>query len=575
MVGLPDPAHGIPTYYYANYSNTLVSDATRAQYAAELASSTLVYSIRMLGDEEATDLPAYAFTPAFLTQHLTFNPGAIFVNQSCFGQSPLIASAAHATLRAAGVGRYLGWTKPVNGGDADQTDAFLLDRLLGEQSPSITKLDEFIDQRTPAQRPFPLDAVETAMQDEARDPDRKACGVADTFILSCSDDDDEMLTYPPVADGYKSYLIFTDMGGEGVQFPPIEYALPSINYMFASEDYKTPDVPANDLVTIYGTFPESQGTVEITNPAGTYEAPVVLWKPCRRNASCAAAGTVQIQARLTTSGLGSYGLVTVRSAAIPPFTEGIASNAVPLTEWNGSVKESDDETISDLDNQFGKGSGRATASFAFRLRADVQLAVQLIDTKPLPQNFTFDDIAAGSTGTLTGASGSFSTGNQKATFSLAKAVTITTGKQGLSLGTYSLSSVAWPESPASAPCGTTIAPGPSSVVATGTCARFDLSFINALACADNSAGFTCGSSTGSWEPPGYTFALVNPGKPPIVLTLNRTNYTIAARVIDPPAGQSTSRAFYIPDRLRNGDWGSGTSTETLSGLTFGAPLSPP
>jgi hypothetical protein len=46
----------------------------------------------------------------------------------------LIATSVQNTLFAANVGMYYGWTKSVRGIDSDDSDAFLLDRTLGEQT---------------------------------------------------------------------------------------------------------------------------------------------------------------------------------------------------------------------------------------------------------------------------------------------------------------------------------------------------------------------------------------------------------------------------------------------------------
>ncbi len=155
------------TYYWlSTTSDTAASEKT---YATDVAAGRVVSAIALtLSQGQALALPSLAFTPNFLTAHVTFNPGAIVDNESCFGQSPLIAVNVRGILQAAGVGRYFGWTKEVDGDDADETDAFMFDRLLGEQSPGITGLDTFVSQFTPPQRPFPLDQVEGVLASETR-----------------------------------------------------------------------------------------------------------------------------------------------------------------------------------------------------------------------------------------------------------------------------------------------------------------------------------------------------------------------------------------------------------------------
>lgn len=44
------------------------------------------------------------------------------------------------TLSSTGIGLYAGWTGYAEASDADQSDAYLVDRLLGEQAPVVNGL---------------------------------------------------------------------------------------------------------------------------------------------------------------------------------------------------------------------------------------------------------------------------------------------------------------------------------------------------------------------------------------------------------------------------------------------------
>jgi hypothetical protein len=111
--------------------------------------------VRAPKNKNISTFTTFAFTPAFLIEHATFNPGAIVDNESCFGQSPLIATAVETAFQLAGAGQYLGWTKPVAGPSADQTDAFIFDRMLGEQSP-VADRHGSVRRATHARRNVPL-----------------------------------------------------------------------------------------------------------------------------------------------------------------------------------------------------------------------------------------------------------------------------------------------------------------------------------------------------------------------------------------------------------------------------------
>jgi hypothetical protein len=108
-----------PNIEYYWLSTTTDNAASEMTYAADIAAHRVVSGIALtVSQGQSLSLPALAFTPDFLTAHLTFNTGAIVDNESCFGQSPLVAVNVQGIFQAAGVGRYYGWTKEVDGNDA-------------------------------------------------------------------------------------------------------------------------------------------------------------------------------------------------------------------------------------------------------------------------------------------------------------------------------------------------------------------------------------------------------------------------------------------------------------------------
>ncbi len=110
--------------------------------------------------------------------------------------------------------------------------------------------------------------------------------------------------------------------------------------------------PAGTL-TILGSFPATQGTVQITDANGAHALPVTTW------------ATNNIVATLPPGGSGSAGAVEVLTST------GQAGNAVPLTQWSGQLTYTENDSIPNLSGQSGSGSGTIEAVFNVVFRADV------------------------------------------------------------------------------------------------------------------------------------------------------------------------------------------------------------
>jgi len=390
MIG-SDPDNPLATNtYYAWLSTTLPTSALISQYQADYNAGNLLNAMYLTLDKQTVPLSTigFAFTPTFLTEHVHFNPGAIVDNESCFGQSPIIASNVQGVLQAAGVGRYLGWTKEVDGTDADETEGFLFDRLLGEQSPSKTGLDGFANQRTPPQRPFPLDDIETAMGAETRNSPIRPGPTNEPYTLS-----DVHIginaSAPPAADGTAARFIFTDFGGENVPDPVIEYRLPSIARLQVAES------PGSGTLTIFGSFPAVSGNVQITDGSGVHPLPLNAWS------------ATQISATLPAGGSGSAGGVQVFYGTAGS-SEVIASNAVPLTQWQGKLVYTESDQTSPTASPFAfMGSGTIVATLSVNFRADVHPVVPQIDFSPEPQKLWFNAPEGDSSAAITTYQGVF------------------------------------------------------------------------------------------------------------------------------------------------------------------------
>ena len=555
MIG-SDPDNPLATNtYYAWLSTTLPTPALISQYQSDYNAGNLLSAIYLTLNKQTVPLDTigFAFTPTFLTEHVHFNPGAIVDNESCWGQSPIIASNVQGVLQAAGVGRYLGWTKEVDGTDADETEGFLFDRLLGEQSPSTTGLDGFANQRTPPQRPFPLDDIETAMAAETRNSPIRPGATAEPYTLSDKHFSINA-TAPPVADGTAARLIITDFGGESVPDPPIEYSLPSISLMFVAESQ------ANGALTIDGSFPATPGNVQITDSSGTTALTPTSWS------------TSQVTAILPNGGNGSSGIVQVfygtpGSGAVNV----IASNPVPLTQWSGTLVYNETDTLPDLGGDQGNGTGTLQVTYdPLNIRADVHPTVPQIDFSPEPQNFTFTGPEGNSRATVTALSGTFTTVDEgtppptmfHATFALnpnaAAMVPGLPSGQGVPSGTFDVGAYGGQPSP----CNNARA-GPQGGPGNVFCPVAAFNSVDTGTCSDDDSGNLCS---------GFLSPSVNFGLPPgvghvggqLMLTMDPVTYAISV---------TSTQATFESSHFDGGSFDR-MATAAITG-SFNAPLSPP
>ncbi len=384
-----------PDLFYLFQSMTPVNGPNLAAYQEDLRAGNLYTSVTLYrpggpGNGNTKGQTRIAFAPQFLTKYIHFTPGAIVINGASFGQNPEIASGLHASLRNAGVGRYYGWTKIAEGTDREQTNAFLYDRLLGEQAPSVTGLSALAAQQIPPQRPFPLDDIGAVMQTEIRRGTSAFNFRTSVYTYAVSDVGYEPNShYLPLEDGTAAKFVISDFGGGSVADPLVEYALPSIVSMSVVEPAATNPATTYATLTIKGRFPITQGTVSLTDSAGVYALKTMSWTP------------TSITAQLPYGGAGTAGLVQVATAG------GVQSNNVPLTQWKGTLVYKESDTIPDFGNLTGSGSGNLTVTYNITFRADVHRVVQTIDTAPVPQNFAFSSVQADSKAVLWPFTGSF------------------------------------------------------------------------------------------------------------------------------------------------------------------------
>jgi hypothetical protein len=370
-----------PLYYYMWDSDTPVNAENNTKYAAALAAGTVAYSALLVDKGvtvESAPFNAYAFSIAYLTSKLSFNPGALVDNQGCFGFSPQISDSVQTDLGAAGVGRYLAWDKAVGSDDSDGTEGFIFDRLLGEQTPA-TGLAPYANQNSIPQQPFALDDVFGAMKTEMRNSPFQQPGPGYQYTFSVDPDN---APYPPTSNGPAAslYIVRYDTGSDD---PPVEYGMPSITNLAVAES------PSQPTMTITGEFPPTQGSVTITDTAGAHALAVTSWS------------TTSIKVSLPGSGPGSAGDVAVLGDTM------IGGNTVPLTQWTATLTGTENDTFTQRAGASGSGSGSLAVNVNAVFRSDVHPVVPSIDASPVPQNLTFSNVEANSTANMTAYSGTF------------------------------------------------------------------------------------------------------------------------------------------------------------------------
>lgn len=531
------PIPNLPQQAYANASDTNYTATVLAAHQDDFDAGRLLVGVRLAFPTSRGRLAQVAFTPAFLTHHLRFNPGAIVMMSACFGQSPAIASDVAAVFSGSNVGRYFGWTKEVDGTDNDETDAFVFDRLLGGGDGGIETIVDSPPGRP--QRPFPLDDIEGALTTEIRNgPITRR---AEPYTNSDSGSADNRLA-PPLADGSLSRLVVSDFGGETVAKPPIFYGLPSITTMSITETH------TSGLLSIAGQFPVTPGSVTITNPTTGATATLVprAWS------------TSGVDVAIPISGPGSFGEVRVLSS------DGIGSNPVPLTKWSGKLAYRENVSIPNLGTTSGSGSGKIAVDYTINFRADVAPVVPKIDATPAPQNFAFGNVEGDSTAAITAYDGGYTSDDGKvvATFvSNATSAALTPVLPPLAPGTFEVRS--FPSQPA--PCNNGL-PGvqgdPASNVfcpITGWFANTDVA-----QCIDSGENSACpggsiydivGSYGGGFDAGGI-----------ISLTMDPSTYAIRATGTTEPY---QSLHFGGGDSLS-----TRPGTATMTG-TFSPPMDPP
>lgn len=280
---LSSPAEGAPAYSSAILTTTASTAEAQAAYAEDLADQSLVMV------EEALLLPGverrFFFTSRFVTKYMTFAPNSFVYMDCCSSDHPNGTRLKEAFFEA-GASLYAGWSKDVTDAACAESTPFLLCRMLGAPAPDGQ------DQGAP-RRPFDHETASTELHLRGWDVDR----------------------YHPLFDSwgdeYVARLAVTENPSGG------GWLRPSIECLRVDE-YPAGASSGQSELIVRGSFGTDPGTGPF-HPArrvtcGGEELSIVSWS------------LEEIRATMPIHGPGSAGDVVVT-------TQGIKSNAVPLTEW--------------------------------------------------------------------------------------------------------------------------------------------------------------------------------------------------------------------------------------------------
>ncbi len=217
----------------------------------------------------------YAFTAKFVAQYMSFVPNSLIILNACQTDSLPALRQGFAT---AGASVFAGWSKTVTDVPANKACEFLIDRMLGANSSTLTPKEE------PAQRSFGVDKIWLDMKNRGfdTDPDNQA-----KFRVSHLNANFGLLA-------------------------------PSIRYMFVIEN-----TDSFFVTGVFGSDPGSDGRVLVDG----IELPILDWQP------------ELITAFIPNTGAGSAGPVIVEVDGIvgPTYSVKRKSNVVNLTEWRNQI----------------------------------------------------------------------------------------------------------------------------------------------------------------------------------------------------------------------------------------------
>jgi hypothetical protein len=527
---IPGGVHEIRQAGYALVTTTPITSGNDAKYASDIADGSVYYGMSgyyNLTTRRPELTETYNVSPEFFEKYVTFQNGALDNSlaffATCLSASPDVVQPFLKVLQDKGLIAYLGWTKMTTHID------------------DLTAAAEFID------RTLPEDITQNVIPVQHETPPQSASTVTDTYDwmekagLTWSSTPGNV-SLPPTDSGALSTLLLYVKPSPGVpQLAPI------LNQVTLFEYNK--DQPGTPWIEGQGAWgaPEKSGDVVW----GISSDPLGSIKPFPAPLS-GYSGEGQLRSTLPASATNGY---------IRLFEDGISSNAVPLTEWDGTIAVEEKQTVG------GNFDGSVTLKAA--LRVSLHEAINPMRAKidgPLtwpPAYFT--DFMPNSNGFLSG-DGSYSSiyGGSPAVYKSTHEDAVVGSNQNAPKGD-AVFDAALPGGSYTHTCGSVVNDLATACLAIGG------SGDNVATCS----GGTPASGNGSICPAGYqpspvqwafnTYGYCGTSGAYIPFTVSHTNYALSVpSSFNCPSGYAGPPA---PPGL--------VSEKTTFTFKFGAPKSPP
>jgi hypothetical protein len=484
------------------------------KYAGDIADGSILYGLGTYLAGKAKGyalLPVYVAMPKFFQKYVTFQNDALddslaFLN-TCFSASPAAQQSLLKTLGAKGLGTYLGWAKEVNDHVAIIDSEIFYNRTLPEDvTQEVIPVPHLIP-------PEPAADVVTAYDWMVNLGITGGTGSASNL---------ELFLFPPrhpqLAPILKRVSVTDDF------YPSTPNTIEGIGEWGA---------PAHSGELVWGIAQTPTGPLAPFFPTPTYASALGIKSTIPANVS--------------------NGFVRV-------VEDGISSNAVPLTEWDGTISDTEKLTFGDgSPGSNASGTITFTAVLNVSLRADVNPYRTQISGPMKQPELLFSNFMSNSTGSLNG-SGSRTVNGIVVTYAPTNE-SATVAPEYILPGTSSASFFL-----AQAPYGDPTAFGCDLASANPltACVTVDLYGPNVATCTTTGGGCPAGSNSSPvpWQSTNTT--LCGPQGTTIPFTVTGA-YAMTAPVLNCPAFNPSLP--YLPGVPV-------TETQTWTS-SFGSPKSPP
>jgi hypothetical protein len=357
---------------YGLSTATVVSAKNEVKYAADIADQSIVYGLGVYENEKlkkAYLLPVYVATPTFFQKYVSFENDALdnslaFFN-TCFSASPDVEESFVNVLEAKGLATYLGWTKSVTDDDALAASENFYDRTLPED---VTQEVIPVTHLTPPESASDVRTAYAWMQSQDLTVSHMPINVG----------------LPPTNTGSAATLELDVLPPGGPQLAPILNQVTLFEY--------NNDQPGTPWIA---------GGGEWGSPASASD---IVWGIASKPLGAITAFPPPLANYLGPGDVRSTLPSSVTNGYVRLFEDGISSNAVPLTEWDGTVNVTETQTF--IAPPYS-GSVTLTATLAVGLRESVNPIRTGIGGDLYYPPTIFTDFTPNSSGTF-GGSGTYS-----------------------------------------------------------------------------------------------------------------------------------------------------------------------